>query len=344
MPISLRTSRRCTACAAILAGTFLLTVSAMAPTYAARHLMKIPLSIEASTVSTGTADLLDAAALAKGKLIIDSSVPITVNQRVTVEDPSDANTATLQSAVQMTRDDRTGAGAIVNASVDRSTVHRRTGLAVADPAGSIQSTSGKPADPVAHEGLQFKFPFDAQKQSYPYFDTTLRASYNVDFAAEDTLAGIPVYRFHQEIAPTAVGGAITLPASNWGREGTAPMTLKRFYGITRDLWVEPVSGAIVQVQQRYRQYFASAVNATDSITIIDVSPKLDAQTQAEQIERAVTYKNLIQWGTVYGPTIGGVVGLLLLAGGLFLGVTSKRQQAPTAEPELPVELELVADR
>nr|WP_280763768.1 DUF3068 domain-containing protein [Prescottella agglutinans] len=342
MPIRLRPSRRSAACVSISVGGFLLTASTLIPTYAADSLVKIPLSIEAETVSTGTAELLDAAALVRGKLIVEQNVPITVNQRVTVQEPADVDVATLQSAIQMTRDDRKGSAAIVNASIDRSTVNRRTGLAVDDPIGSIQSSFGKPADPVAHEGLQFKFPFDTQKESYPYFDTALRASHDIDYAGEDELEGLPVYKFHQEIAPSEISGQVSMPASSWGREGSEQVTMKRFYGITRDLWVEPVSGAVVQVHQHYRQYLGTAVDDPQPITIIDVAPKLDAQTQSEQIAFASESKRTVQWATVYGPAIGAIVGIALLGGGICLGVTSARRRTPVAsQPDPSAETEFV---
>ncbi len=307
--------------------------------------MKIPLSIEAETVSTGTAELLDAAALVKGKLLIEQGVPITVNQRVTVEEPADAQIATLQSGVQMTRDDRKGSAAIVNASVGLSTVDRRTGLAVEDPIGSIQSELGKAADPVAYSGLQFKFPFDTQKHSYPYFDTTLRASHDVDYVGEDELEGLPVYKFHQEIEPTEISGQVTMPASSWGREGSEQVTMRRFYGITRDLWVEPVSGAVVQVHQHYRQYLGTAVDDPKPTTIIDVAPKLDAQTQSEQIAFASKSKRTVQWATFYGPAIGAAAGVVLLVGGIYLGATAARRRPPTgSQPEPLAETELVLAR
>lgn len=158
MSISLRPSRRDTACAAMMAGTFLLTASVLATTYAADRLVKIPLTIQADTVHTGTAELLDVAALAEGTLFVDPAVPITVNQRVTAQEPSDADVVTLQSALQMTRDDRTGTAAIVNASVDRVTVDRRTGFAVEEPIGAIQGNPDDPADPVAHDAPSSSFP------------------------------------------------------------------------------------------------------------------------------------------------------------------------------------------
>ena len=263
MSPNLRPSRRRAACVAIAAAGFLLTMSALAPTYAKGQLVKIPLSIDAATVSTGTAVLLDAAALAKGKLVVDSNVPITVQQRVTAEDPSGSDVVTLQSAVQMVRDDRVGSAAIVNASIDRSTVDRISAMPVEEPIGSIQTVMDKPAEVVAHEGLQFKFPFDTQKRTYPYFDSTLRDSYDANFIAEGEIEGVDVYNFRQEIAPVEIGTEITLPASSWGKTGTSPVTMKRFYGITRELSVEPISGAIIQVQQHYRHCLLYTSDAAD---------------------------------------------------------------------------------
>lgn len=326
----------------MMAGTFLLTASVLATTYAADRLVKIPLTIQADTVHTGTAELLDVAALAEGTLFVDPAVPITVNQRVTAQEPSDADVVTLQSALQMTRDDRTGTAAIVNASVDRVTVDRRTGFAVEEPIGAIQGNPDDPADPVAHDGAQFKFPFDTQKQSYPYFDTTLRESHDVDFVGVDQLEGLPVYRFQQEIAPTQISGAVTLPASSMGREGAEQVTMNRFYGITREFWVEPVSGAIVNVAQHYQQYLGTDVDDPESVTIIDVAPRLDAQSQSEQIAFATKYKNLIQWGTMYGPMIGAGAGFVLLIGGVYLGVTSGRRGMSVNRSEMHKEPELVS--
>ena len=341
MSICLRPSRRGTACAAIVAGTFLLTASALAPTYVADRLVKIPLAIEADTVHTGTAVLLDVAALAKGTLVVDPSVSVTVNQRVTVEDPSDADVVTLQSALQMTRDDRTGTAAIVNASVDRVTVDRRTSFALEEPVGSIQGSLDKPADPVVHQGLQFKFPFDTQKQSYPYFDTTLRESHDADFVGETELAELSVFQFHQEIPPTQISGTVTVPASMLGRDGAGQVTLKRFYGISRDLWIEPVSGAVVHVEQHYRQYLGTSVDDPQAITIIDVAPKLDAQSQIDQIAFANKYKNMILWGTVYGPMIGAGIGIVFLAVGIYLGVARGRRNDQNSLSETSGNPELV---
>jgi len=295
------------------------------PTYATDRLVKIPLTVEAATVSTGTATLLDSTELVKGRLVLEDDVPITVNQRVTVEDPSDEDVVTLQSAIRMTRDDRSGTAAIVNASVDRSTIDRTTALPVEEPVGSIQTEVGKAFVPVVHDGLQFKFPFDTQKQSYPYFDTTLKQSREVHFVEETELGGLRVYRFHQEVEPTQVGGGISLTASMWGRDGDAPLKLPRFYSITRDLWVEPVSGAVVQVEQHHRQFFAAKADDPQAVTLIDVTPRLDEQTQIEQIVFARKSKNLVLWGTVYAPIAAAVAGVALLASGIYLGVRTPRR-------------------
>ncbi|MGU3585956.1 DUF3068 domain-containing protein [Rhodococcus sp. C26F] len=328
MSIGARPTPCIVASLAVLIGAFLLTVSVLIPTYAVDRLVKIPLTVEADTVSTGTATLLDSTELMQGRLVLEDDVPITVNQRVTVEDPSDKDVVTLQSAIRMTRDDRSGTAAIVNASVDRSTLDRTTALPVDEPVGSLQTETGKVPEPVVHDGLQFKFPFDTQKQSYPYFDTTFKQSRDVHFVEETELDGLLVYRFRQEVEPTQVGGGISLPASVWGREGNGSLKLPRFYSITRDLWVEPVSGAVVQVEQHHRQFFAAKADDPEAVTLIDVTPRLDEQTQAEQIAFARTSKSLVLWGTVYAPIGAAVAGVALLASGIYLGVrTSRRDES-----------------
>ncbi|OZF42735.1 DUF3068 domain-containing protein [Rhodococcus sp. 14-2470-1a] len=299
-------------------GAFLAASSATMALYMAPQLVKTPLDVDSATVATGSATLLDTEALIQGVSKVDRDVPIRVLQQVTVEEPSDSNKITMQSAVLLQRDDRPGERGTVNATVDRFTADRRTAMPTDDPIGSIQKYVDQPADQVAHDGLSLKFPFHVEPKSYPYFDTTARRSQDIEFAGETTLSGLDVYRFVQDIAPLDTGGKLSLPASYWGIDGDEEILMHRFYQARRELLVEPTTGAVVFGKQAVYQYYGRTAGDPSAVTIVEMSPELDAATVDEQVQRAVKSKRLIDWAEIYGPLSLGVVGLVALPTGVVL--------------------------
>ena len=309
-------------------GAGMLAAAAMIPTYAAPALMKTPLTIKAPTVSTdSSATLLDMSAIDRGELVINSGVPVTVQQYVTAEEPSDADVVTIQSTQKVSRDDRSGDAGVVSAMVFRVTVDRSTAMPVAEPPATVQRYSDRPGDEVHPEGVNFKFPFDVQRQAYPYFDTLARETYPIEFVESTEIDGTEVYHFSHKIEPMDTGGKLTLPAANWGLAGDPEeqVLMHRFYTAQRDLWVEPVTGAIVAGKQYARQYYARTAEDRESVTIVEMTPSLDEQTRAEQLAQAVRYKRLIVWGTQYAPIGLGIAGALALVGGFVLLWRSGRE-------------------
>jgi hypothetical protein len=305
-------------------GSFFLAASATMAFYMAPELVKTPLDVDSATVATGVATLLDTDALVTGVPKVDHDVPIRVLQKVTVEEPSDSDKITMQSAVLLQREDRAGPRATVNATVDRFTADRRTAIPFDDPVGSIQKYTDQPADEVSHDGLSLKFPFDVEPQSYPYFDTTARRSQAINFAGEAMFHDLDVYRFTQEIAPLDTGGKLHLPASYWGIDGTEDILMHRFYTARRELLVEPRTGAVVFGKQYIKQYYGRTADDPAAVTIVEMSPQLDAATVNEQVKRAVDSKRLIDLAEVYAPAALGITGLVALA--LGIGVARARRQ------------------
>ena len=313
--------RQVAVCTAVVVGSALLTGAVLIPTYAAPRIVKIPASVASTTIATGTAAVLVDidAAIAKGHPIIDRNVPITVSQRVTSEEPTSSEVVTLQSARIVHRDDRTGEAGTVSATVERSSIDRTSSMPVAEPVGTIQRDPSKPPDAVVHDGLQFKFPFAVEQKSYPYFDADVRKSAAIDFVEETTLDGIRVYRFNQDIPPTDTGGKLTLPTSAWGISGDGQALLHRFYMASRDLWVEPVTGAVVDGAQHVKQVYARTIDDPEAVTIIDMNVRLDSETTETLIDQARTYKRLIEFGTRYGPMGAAILGIVLVATGVVVG-------------------------
>lgn len=312
--------------ALIGAGAFSLTVAALLPTYAAGQLKKMPLDVESATISHATgADVLDAVDTARGKPTTDHGVPVQVEVYVTTEDPSDADLTTLQAALRITRTDTPGQAGLISASIDRVSLNRKTALPVSEPAPTTLTVTGRPPVETPREGIQYKFPFDTQKTSYPYYDGTARQTNLINFVDEDReIDGMRLYHFRQQIGPLNLGESIgkdatlTLPASSWGLPGDRPFTMNLFYATERDVWVEPVSGAVVAVEEQPHRWLARTASDPLAVTSFAAHTQFDENTVAELASTARSARDTIRWGTVYIPSILAALGAGLIGTGLVL--------------------------
>src|SRR5699024_69826 len=125
--------------------------------------------------------------------------PVTYQMHVDVQDPSDAQNATVsiaESTFRRFRDD----GAIENllqAQIWNYSIDHITGEATSQARSSYQLAS--PMPPSAVDGYWSTFPSDAAKTTYPAYDPTLRAARDAVFEEELEVDGRTVYRYHQEI-------------------------------------------------------------------------------------------------------------------------------------------------
>ncbi|KIQ10881.1 DUF3068 domain-containing protein [Rhodococcus sp. MEB064] len=311
-------------------GVFFLVVAILIPLYTVGRLEKTPLDLEITTVSTGTGSVLDSRSLAAGSAKVDQNVPLVSQRFVTTEEPSGADAVTVQAGSTLRRTDRQGDTGLLTATVDRVTLDRVTSMPV-EPVGSIQSQSDKPAEEVAHDGLQYKFPFDAQKQTYPFFDIVARQSYDMTFVEETQIEGVTVYHYTQKIPAVDLSAVVNspankvaLPASTWGVEGGAtPITMTRFYENTRDIYVEPVTGVVVKGQEDVHQYYARRAG-TPEVDVIKGVIGFDDNTVTYQLGRARDGMDEIALIGRTVPIVAGVLGIVLLAAGILLLLRSGR--------------------
>lgn len=234
---------------------------------------------------------------------------------------------------------------LLTASVDRVSVNRKTSV----PNGAVSSLQleadpeGVPLEDVSVEledrkGFQYKFGFDVQKQDYYYYDLNTRQDTVASFVEEKTIDGLTVYHFQTEVPETdlsdlpnpqgeaPLGTILNMPAKWWGISGrgirpSRMITMHRFATAERHVYVEPITGTIVDGYEEQRQYFR-AVDDSDDVPAAISEFRMDAlngnfqwseTTVAEQVQRAQKYVNLLKWGGTYVPIILGVLGAMLLA-------------------------------
>ncbi|AOW91709.1 hypothetical protein BFN03_00765 [Rhodococcus sp. WMMA185] len=318
-------------------GAFLLAVAILIPTYTVGKLKTTPLDLEVTTIASGTGSVLDSAALLAGSAQVDTNVPIVSQRYVTTEEPSNADVVTLQAGQTVFRTDRPGDVGLLAATVDRTTIDRKSAMPTNDPVGTIQTEPDQPAQEVPRDGLQYKFPFDAEKKSYPYFDLNSRTTQDMNFVEETEINGLNVYHYSQTIDPVDLSmvdndptNKLELPAETWGVPGgDLPITMTRWYANVRDVWVEPQTGIIVKGQEQLHQYYARNADRPE-VDVLQVTLPFDEQTIEAQVEQA---RDGIDTINLFGrtiPIIAGVLGLIALIAGIFLGLRGGKGQQPAS--------------
>ncbi|MFC4374052.1 DUF3068 domain-containing protein [Nocardia halotolerans] len=351
-------TRRTVACVLVGLGAALLVAALMIPTYTVSKVAKTPLDLEITTIAESQPDeeslVLDSKSLTSGDgpAVVDENVPLISQRFVTVEEPSDADVMTLQAGSTLRRTDVQGDTGLLTANIDRVTISRTTGMPVdEEPNGSIAVTvdkDGSVMEPVQHTGIGYRFPIGTEKKTYPYFDINVRKSFDANFIEETEINSTKVYRFQMIAPPTstwdvvkAPANRLTLPASKWGvdeRDDT-PVTMTRYYTNVRDLWVEPETGTVIKGGESIHLYYARAADKPE-VTALKSHIVFDEATVESQL--AIAEENtdkLSLFGRIV-PIVFGVLGVIALLAGLFLGLrggsapahASPRGTRPTPGP------------
>ncbi|WP_433662675.1 DUF3068 domain-containing protein [Nocardia sp. CA-128927] len=305
-------------------GAAALVIAALLPTYLMPRLTRIPIDIRTEAVSLAdNASILDVSAALNGRMRTETGVPIRVQTLVVSAQPSDADRVTLVATTRLQRTDQAGPNAMVSARAEAVTLSRTSSEPV-DPVGQIKLDVDKPAVPVSRTGFQYHFPFDTQRHSYPYFDTIAQRDLPIDHVDDDrNVDGLRLMHFRQTIAPinlypTQPDMQTTAPASWWGLPGEEQTRFDLYYSNTRDIWVEPVSGAIVEQREHVRRYLARSVDDPMAVTTLEIQTRFDAQSLAEAVHTARQARMLIRWGNLYAPIVLAVAGIAVVAGGLLI--------------------------
>ena len=340
-------------------GAALLTAALLLTTYTAGKIEKIPLTIDKTLVSGGTGTALDPASLSATRFVINTDVPLISQQAITVETPANAQVVTFQVGTSVRRTDRQQDSGLLLAMVDTVTLDRRTAEAVSDderPGGSVQKPrtfeDDKPSTNIAlpHEGLTYRFPFNTEKKSYPFFDAIAQKPFDANYDGEDDVNGLSTYRFTQNVGYDADGklvdpikyaslydrnedGEVTARAELWGLPGDPyePITMTRFYAAQRTFWVDPVTGVIVRSEEHANHYYARDPLLPE-MALADYKVTSTEQTVESQVAMARDERDRVALWSRILPISFAAAGLIALIGAGLLAWFSVRIESALAGP------------
>jgi hypothetical protein len=285
-------------------GGFLLVAGLVALLWAPGVAKKTPIDVTSVTHLSGQAAKLNAAT---GEL--ESNPVKAISTTKTDSKVSDDNVVafTNSSCLVIDKDDVSDCvdgndERLISASTDVFATDRDTALAV---------NKGKylPADAVDHEGLINKWPFDAEKKTYPYWDGTAGKAVDAEYVRTVKVEGLETYLYKVEVT----GAPIQIAE---GVDGT--------YDDVKEIYVEPKTGAIVKQVDDQQRALASGDQVLDlQLAFTDAQVK----TSVNEAKDNVATLSLLT-GTI--PLVGIVGGLICLIGGVLLLLRGRRDDGDSA--------------
>jgi hypothetical protein len=347
---------RFAACGTIGLGAALLIAALLLSTYTSSRITKIPLDIDTTLISEGTASrALDSASLSGDHIVVDQNVPVVSQQQITVESPANADVVTFQVGTSVRRTDKQKDSGLLLAIVDTVTLNRKTAMAVSDDThtgGFVQKprtiNDENPPTPMQlrHDGLSYRFPFHTEKKTYPYFDPIAQKAFDVNYQSQEDVNGLTTYRFtqnvgynpdgtlaapvkYQSLYPGQEDSKVIASAASWGLQGGDPaeqITMMRYYAAQRTFWVDPVSGTIVKESEHANHYFAREPLKPE-VTLADYKVTSTEDTVESRVNSARDERDrLALWSRVL-PITFTAVGLIALIGGALLASFSLRTES-----------------
>ncbi|MDZ4266397.1 MAG: DUF3068 domain-containing protein [Mycobacterium sp.] len=352
---------RIAACGIMGLGAALLIAALLLSTYTTGKIAKIPLNIDATLISEGTGTAFEPASLNSQRFVVDEDVPLVMQQEITVESPSNADVVTLQVGSTVKRSDQQQDNGLLLAMVDTVTLDRKTALAVSsesNPGGAVQKPRAIEAeDPptniaLPHEGLAYRFPFDTEKKTYPFFDPIAQKAYDANYSGEEDVNGLTAFKFTQNVGFDSDGELVepvkyaslydddadaqaTARAALWGLEGDPeePITMTRYYAAQRTFWVDPVSGTIVKQSDRAYHYYAREALKPE-VTFADYTVTTNEESVESQVAAAQDERDRVSLWSRILPITFTALGLIALVGGALLGSFSLRAESMLIDPGL----------
>ncbi|GGN76272.1 hypothetical protein GCM10010112_48290 [Actinoplanes lobatus] len=219
-------------------------------------------------------------------------------------------------------------GELVSAYSTSLAVDRKTGAAVKWD-GQWLDTGGQ-REAVDYKGQIYKFPFGTEQKTYDIFDRDILTAKPAKFIKTEEIQGVETYQFTQtlenetqvlpedrvklllgQLLPTATSGSVQ-------------------YGNVRTVWVDPVTGAYIKVQEQQKKTLLG--NDGSSKVLLDATFVYSDATVTKSADTAKANQSKLSLVGVWGPIGLGVLGLILAVLGAVLMLRGSKTAAANGVP------------
>ncbi len=287
-------------------GTFLIAIAVLMPTWVSSQVVKFPLNeYETATLAASNASYFSATALTektgvslqatytiKGDGAAGNSSTAVWNQYSYVYDLTNR-----QPVQQMTR---------------RFAFDRKTAVLVNCCGANINGDSS-----VEQRGyIGYVFPIGTQKQTYNVFDPTLNRPVPFTYTGTSSVRGIQTYTFVENVAPVQVGTQV-VPGSLVGMSA-ATVTLPEFYQIHLIYYVDPETGALINVNEHQTVSLRNPTTGAQALLLFDADLIATPATVTTVVGLDTTGRNELSLLQTILPLALGIAGGVALIVGILL--------------------------
>jgi hypothetical protein len=306
-------------------GTFLIVLAIALPTFVVGQILKFPLNEFETATFTGTNVSYFSLAYLTEETGVTERASYTIKGNASLGNGSTAVWDEVEYAYDETNDQEIGL------TTQRAAFNRKTAQLVNCCGANINGNST-----IRQSGIVgWVFPFNTQKQTYMIFDTTLDKPMPYKYSGTATVDGVSTYKYIEDVPPTQFT-TLSVPGYFVGSSAktvSAPEMYSRYV----IYYVDPETGALVDVNN-YEEL--ALANPTTGATGLILS-KGDLTMVPSSVQSVMNLdnsgRNELFLLRVLLPIVLGVVGLILLIAGIWLG---RRRRGADAEA---VEAPLAAD-
>lgn len=308
-------------------GAFFLTLALLLKFYAYPRLAVIPKDQNTSqTLVDEKANFLDVASLSfKKDSPIQTTATVVADEKAAKGISDDAlvlnqwqYTDSVENAKKQQGDKTKNPP--ISATVQRYAIDRKTGKTLKWDGTELNG------EKVDYQGsYTIKLPFNVEKKTYPYFDTTLAKPVNLEFKGEEKVRDMETYKF-QVVIPDTVFTKQEVPGSLFGLPKESPaQNADRSYGNQITVWADPITGVFMKMEQHQVQKLT--VPNREPITVMDTTSVFTDDTIKKNVDDYSSKGKSLNALSV-APWVLMPLGLILLVVGAIMAVMSKSRREP----------------
>ena len=293
-------------------GAFLVVTAVVAQVWAPDNVERTPIDVNNTTYLAGQADHLNPQT---GKLQSDPVYALQINQ--SDSNKSDGEVAVFVQTTCVVID--TGQPRVCVSAQNPNLLSDEVDVFASDRHTALMINNEKyvPDETVKHYGLNNKWPFDAQKKAYPYWDSTLGKAVPAVYTRTTEVKGTQAYVYRVDIKNARVD-VLT--------------GVKGVYDDVKEVFVDPRTGAILNTTENQQRYLK------DGTKILDLRLEFTDDTQQDKVDESNTRWDQINLVLNVLPVVGYAVGIPVMLIGLALLFVRRRDSGsggPTMEVEQP---------
>lgn len=297
-------------------GAFLIVGAVLLPTYVTGQVVKFPLNEYEGATLTGTG----VSYFSPTKLRVLTGVTMRATYTIKGDGAAGSSSTAVWNEFSYVYD--VTHGQTYQYQTRKFAFDRRTGQLVDCCGANLNGNTS-----IRQTGLVgYVWPFGTQQKTYDVFDTILNKPMPFQYEGTATTLGIPTYLFVENV-PATQSGTVTLPGSLVGMK-KASVTLPEYYTGIIKYWVDPTTGALLNVNEYEKLTLDNTVGTQVKLLLYNADLAVQPSSLSAIVKLDSSGRSELSLLTTVLPLTLGIVGFVALIAGIVLGRVRRDDNQP----------------